>query len=266
MVRPLVRYWRARGLRILLYLNDDLCAASGEQAAIEASQLVQRTLEMAGFVAHHEKSVWQPTQCLTWLGFVVDVALGQIEVPLEKIEALRGILNKVRLAPQINAKTLASIIGQIISMSLAFGPVSRFRTRSLYAVLNSRWAWCEMLTLSLEAIEELQFWSSYLKDFNAQPIWHIPSAVRVVYSDASETGFGGYVVEHGSCVSYGQWTPSEAGHGSTWRELAAVWFVLSSVAGKLVNCRICWFTDNQNGVRVLRVGSKKPDVHAVVMT
>ena len=33
---------------------------------------------------------------------MVDVALGQIEVPLEKIEALRGILNKVHLAPRIN--------------------------------------------------------------------------------------------------------------------------------------------------------------------
>ena len=50
VVRPLVRYWHARGLRILVYLDDGLCAMSGEQVAMEASQLVQRTLEMAGFV------------------------------------------------------------------------------------------------------------------------------------------------------------------------------------------------------------------------
>ena len=65
------------------------------------------------------------------------------------------------------------------------------------------------------------------------------------------------MVEHGSCVSYGQWTPAEAGLSSTWRELSAVWFVLSSVAEKLANCRVRWFTDNQNVVRILRVGSKK---------
>ena len=72
-----------------------------------------------------------------------------------------------------------------------------------------------------------------------------------VARDASETGFGGYVVEHGSC---GQWTPAETGLSSTWRELSAVWFVLSSVAEKLANYRVRWFTDN---VRILRVGSKK---------
>ena len=85
----------------------------------------------------------------------------QIEVPPGKIEALRGVIHKALLA-QIQAKSLASTIGRIMSMSLAFGPVNRFRTRSLYAILESRWAWCEILTLSPEAIDELQFWSSSL--------------------------------------------------------------------------------------------------------
>ena len=85
----------------------------------------------------------------------------------------------------------------------------------------------------------------------------------MVYSDASETGYGGYVVEHGASVSYGQWTPQEAVRSSTWRELAAVWYVLVSVADSLANHRVRWFTDNQNVVRILQVGSKKPALHAV---
>ena len=83
-----------------------------------------------------------------------------------------------------------------------------------------------------------------------------PSAVRVVYSDASETGYGGYVVEHGASVSYCQWTPPQAVRSSTWRELAAVWFVLLSVANSLTHHRVRWFTDNQNVVRILQVGEK----------
>ena len=34
---------------------------------------------------------------------------------------------------------------------------------------------------------------------------------------------------------------------------------------KLANYHVFWFTDNQNVVRILRVGSKKPDLHAVAM-
>ena len=88
IVRPLVCYWIVRGLRILVYLDDGLCAVSGKQSAIEASQLVQLTLDESGFVTHPTKSIWQPSHRLIWLGFVVDVGIGQIEVPIENIETL----------------------------------------------------------------------------------------------------------------------------------------------------------------------------------
>ena len=265
IVRALVRYWRAEGLRIVVYLDDELCAVKGQQAAVKASRLVQATLESTGFVAHATKSVWLPTQRLEWLGFVVDVALGHIEIPQEKIAALQCLLRRACQSRLVVAKRLASIVGRIISMGLAFGPVSRFMTRCLYAVLESRYAWCDVLTLSDEAMDELTFWSSSLEEYNVQPIWHSPSAVRVVYSDASDTGYGGFVVEHGTCISHGQWTAAEAGLSSTWRELAAVWLVLLSVAQKLANYRVRWFTDNQNVVRILQVGSRKPDLQAVAL-
>ena len=130
-----------------------------------------------------------------WLGFIVDVGLGQIEVPIEKIEALPGAISPLSCSKHIQARKLASILGRIVSMGLAFGTMTRFMTRSLYAVLESRMAWCEVLPLSNEALEELEFWSQSLECYNARPIWHTPSAVRVVYADASETGYGGYVVE-----------------------------------------------------------------------
>ena len=117
-------------------VDDGLCATKGQQAAEQASQLVQVTLERAGFVAHSTKSIWQPTQRLEWLGFVVDVALGQIEIPQEKIAALQTLLRRAYQSRQVSAKRLASIVGRINSMGLAFGPVSRFMTRSLYAVLE----------------------------------------------------------------------------------------------------------------------------------
>ena len=108
------------------------------------------------------------------VGFVVDVGVGQIEVPSEKITALRSALRQATQSPRIKARSLASVIGKIISM-----------------------------------------------------------AVRVVYSDANETGYGGFVVEHGAYISHGQWTAEQAKCSSTWRELSAVRMVLAAVADKL---------------------------------
>ena len=106
----------------------------------------------------------------------------------------------------IPAKALASLIGEISSISPALGLVTRLRTRSLYAVLNSRVSWCEVLLLSQAARDKLVFWRAHIETFNGQGIWPSPSAVRFVYSDASSTGYGGYYnyVDHGSSIANGQ--------------------------------------------------------------
>ena len=95
LLRPLVWYWRGRGLRIVVYLDDGLGASAGVERAKEDSRLVHDMLKRAGFVVNQAKSAWQPTQCLQWLGFVIDLALGQVEVPQEKLSSLRQMLCRV---------------------------------------------------------------------------------------------------------------------------------------------------------------------------
>ena len=68
------------------------------------------------------------------------------------------------------------------------------------------------------------------------------------------------MVEHGHLVANGLWSDEEARQSSTWRELKAVRMVLESFQEKLRNERVRWFTDNQNVVRVVQYGSKKPDL------
>ena len=171
-MRPLVRYWRAQGLRVVLYLDDGLGAAAGMESACTHSKMVRSTLESAGFLTHPAKSVWNPTQCLTWLGFVLNLAEGQIQVPEAKLESLRCMLQEAKQAQSVRARYLASLLGKLISMSLAFRSITRFMTRSLYSVLESKQEWHDTLQLSSEAKAELTFWALNLEECNAQPIWH----------------------------------------------------------------------------------------------
>ena len=257
MMRPLVRLWRSKGLKVVVYLDDGICALKNELEAREASSWVKETLAKAGWVYNGLKSNWQPTRKLEWLGFDLDMGQGCISVPLRKIGMLKAMLTMAVKQTTLKAKFIASLVGKIISMSIALGPVSRFMTRALYALLETRGSWCEFLAITREAQEELLFWVECLQDYNAQPIWHSPSALRCVYSDASDTGYGGYTVEHGMHIAQGNWLPEEAKQSSTWRELVAVGRVLMSVAEKLRSMRVRWFTDNQNVVRILKVGSSK---------
>ena len=84
---------------------------------------------------------------------------------------------------------------------------------------------------------------------------------EMVYSDASDVGYGGFSVQHGCHIAHGSWSECERTRSSTWRELRAIRMVLESLVPKLKNQRIRWFSDNQNVVRILArylVYKKKP--------
>ena len=57
LMRPLVRYWRGRGLKAIVYLDDGIIAVKGELEALKESSQVQNDLQCAGFVINIEKSV-----------------------------------------------------------------------------------------------------------------------------------------------------------------------------------------------------------------
>ena len=242
----------------MLYLDDGIVAVSGKEAANLASHRIREDLLKAGLVEHTAKCSWTPSQRTTWLGFQLDLSKAVISVPEGKIISLKAQLIQVITTDHLTAHQLASMISKIIAMGLALGPISRLMTRSMYALLNSRHCWCQTLKPTSEVRQELGFWREQIDHVNGWEIWHSPSAVRVVYSDASDTGYGGFSVEHGCYVVYGAWCAEERRKSSTWRELRAVRMVLESLLPKLKNERIRWFSDNQNVVRILEVGSKNP--------
>ena len=265
LMRVLVRYWRNQGIRIVVFLDDAIGMDKGSTMTTHTSERVRKSLRGAGFLDHPEKSMWMPKVKVSWLGFNIDLCSCEITVPDEKIEGLRQQLMVAHTKGSLRARALASIVGKIIAMGLGIGPITRFMTRSMYTLLESRTSWNGFLRLTPEAQYEINFWIEGLRQYNSQPIWYTPSAIRVVYTDASESGYGGYLVEHGCHVATGQWSEEDKVKSSTWRELMAVLRVLESFSTKLKSQRIRWFTDNQNVVRILQVGSKSPHLQEVAV-
>ena len=98
----------------------------------------------------------------------------------------------------------------------------------MYTLIENRMFWGDHLKLTSEVRNELVYWLLGLDNFKSQSMWHSPAAVKVVYSDASDTAYRGYIMEHGPYVTQGQWSPQQASRSSTWRELKAVGMVLEN--------------------------------------
>ena len=56
----------------------------------------------------------------------------------------------------------------------------------------------------------------------AKEMRYSAGAVRLVYSDASDSGYGGYTVDVGPRIAQGQWSVSENQASSTRKELEAI--------------------------------------------
>ena len=153
LLRPLVKYWRGRGMKVVVYLDDGIGAAGNRKIACEASECVRDTLTKAGFVINFEKSHWDPSSKARWLGFLLDLNKGCLSVPPEKIAALENRLAALAVQREVRARELASVTGKLIAMSPGIGHVSRLMTRAMYALIESRSSWCEVLTVNEQAIK-----------------------------------------------------------------------------------------------------------------
>ena len=68
VMRCLVTFWGAQGIKISVFIDDGLGSADKVQSSIH-SFVVKKSLTELGFVINTQKSIWQPHRELTWLGF-----------------------------------------------------------------------------------------------------------------------------------------------------------------------------------------------------
>ena len=156
-MHPLIKIWQGRGLRIVVYFNDGIMAIEGLEQALAASCSIQVNLANAGFVIDTRKLQLEPVISLTWLGFNINLAQGQIQVHNSKLQALKQ-------QKPIPAIVLASVTCKIISMSIALGPIAHFMTRSLYSSLKSRKSWCSVVPFQQKLSVSCTFgWKTKLK-------------------------------------------------------------------------------------------------------
>lgn len=267
ITRALVKKWRRK--RVIMYLDDGFGCHDNEIMTQKIADEVKLDLINSGFVPKVEKSMWRSVQCLQWLGGNLNTENGIISIPEVRIsKALttsRELLKDVCKKGFVNCRNVARFVGQIMSMSLVVGNVTQLMTKCLSINVTEANSWDSLIRLSGKSVEQLTFWIENLKNVNGREMKFDPSCTRVVYSDASDIGYGGYCVEMGREFASGQWRHDEAEKSSTWRELVAVLRVLISIKNELKDKRIKWFTDNQNVVSIVQKGSMKKELQEIAL-
>ena len=181
------------------------------------SLTVNADLLKLGFLPNEEKSLWEPVQVITWLGIVLDTNRGVISVTHKRISKLKTSIVSI---PQghcshVKVRDLASVVGQIISLTPCVGNVTRIMTRSLYAVVDQGVSWSSTIELTREARDELKFWNQNVDSLNGCSPWRaISKPAKLVYSDASSQAYGSFI-ENERKVFHQNWSQIESKESST---------------------------------------------------
>lgn len=78
------------------------------------SSAMQADLKLAGFLVNEEKSIWEPSQSMDWLGFSWDTVQGMLFIPQSKKDTFLTKISKAISSKSITIREIASIAGNII--------------------------------------------------------------------------------------------------------------------------------------------------------
>ena len=172
IIRVLIKYWRSFAIRISVFIDDGFSIDYDYATALKNSKFVKHTLSKAGFIINEEKSTWEPSTSLEWLGIKLDFQTKTYSISSKRIQSIFSSLENIFSSPYVTARKLACFTGKIISTKFVFGSIVRLKTRSLYRVIESRISWDKPFNLAYYhlAIEELLFWKANITFVNSKPI------------------------------------------------------------------------------------------------
>jgi hypothetical protein len=259
VMRELVMHWRRRGISVLPYLDDFLFPATGQSTCRRVAAEVEADFYKGGLIINVPKSQRVPTQRLRHLGFDVDLAEGLFRIPEDRWQQLLSTVNSILSARggRVQARKLEVMVGQVISMRLAWGPVTQLYTRNLYALINSICSLNCWLTVSEEAVGELLFWQQLPRLRFEALIWPSMKGLSVrVATDASDFGWGGHTLSGPHEVAHEYFSEEEARSSSTFRELMAVTRCLKAMVHRCEGRMVVLQVDAQNLLWVINRGSR----------
>ena len=192
----MVAFLRKNGLRLVIYLDDILIAASSQSETRLEVERVRSLLEALGFVISDKKSSEEPSQWLEYIGLFFDSVKMRLILPDRKRLDIFRLCKAALKEPHIARIDLEKIIGNLnwAAAAVNFAPA---HFRGLQILLNSRPEGRlirsrEFFTFSEEARKDLLWWISKADFISGRPLI-FPAPDLSIASDSSLSGWGGAV-------------------------------------------------------------------------
>ena len=150
------------------FLDDNLDIERSFDLSHTNAQAIKSDVKSSGLVANDDKSVWAPTQHITWLGLNWNGENGTISIAAHRLEKLASTLNNILKQTEVTARQLAQVVGQIVSTGSVTGNLARILSRHCQISIAAVDNWDSPFSLDKYCLEELNFWLDNVDKFSAR--------------------------------------------------------------------------------------------------
>ena len=104
-LRPVVKFWRLQGIKIVLHLDDGFVFASTKYKCLTVSETIQKSLSELELLIYFEKSIFYPIKNVEWLGNLWDSLYFSISVPERRLrDTVASLQRVVKNIPRVTAE------------------------------------------------------------------------------------------------------------------------------------------------------------------
>jgi hypothetical protein len=261
VMKVLQKVWRSRGIMCFLYLDDILLVGPTPRIVATHLQFMLETLDALGLQVNQKKSVLTPSQEVEHLGFKIDFQTGRLQVPSQKLKAIRKEMGKLVTHVEMTPRRMAAILGTVRSFLMAM-PFLRAFTDMLTQFINQHQpqGWDQKFQIPPALHQQVRELNGLMHSWQGRQLggW---VAVRNLHSDSSDLAWAGVDMNTGTVVQE-FWREQGCLHINVKELRAAISTVMSlSKKGEKVHLRV----DNSVVFSYLHKGGGRiPSLNALV--
>ena len=253
VTKGIMNYLRRNLIEILFYIDDTLIKNASREQLLDDIKMTINVFEKCGFTINWKKSVLTPTQCLVFLGFVIDTVAFTISLTDEKKSDISQIVKKALSSKKVSVRFLGKIIGKLVSVfpacpdgPLHYRNLERLKIRSLRSNGNN-WSGRICLHHDHDCVCELLWWRKNILSIKCR---HLATKCHNVtmYCDASSFGWGSVI---GDCQAQGRFPEKLQELSINSKELLAVYYWLLSHTKLLSHKVVLVHSDNTTTVSTI---------------
>ena len=121
-MKPIVAELRDTGIRVVIYLDNTAVISPSYDRALDDLKATVTLFESLGFIINRERSNFEPSQVIEYLGFKINSLTMQVFLPEKKVDILISKAKWLYNSVSCSIRDVAAILGLIVSVFAAIKP------------------------------------------------------------------------------------------------------------------------------------------------